>query len=338
MKNLIFVNGTMGAGKTTLCRELKKLLAPSVFLDGDWCWDMEPFSVTDETRRMVMDNIQTLLNRFLQCSQPENILFGWVMQDAAIVEQLLSGLKSDAASFRLFTLTLTEDALRQRLQQDVDAGLREPDVVERSVARLPLYARPSMKSTFLDVTDLSPKEAARQLVSLLDGGPDLLFTSRLTIRPMTGSETEALMEGCRLSDPELSQAYREMLEGGQRFPDQRLWYWPWRISLRSTGALIGDACFKGLPANGRPEIGYGLERRFRGCGFATEAVAALCQWALSQPGVQAVEAETEPANAASQRVLQKNGFLPMGVLGAEGPRFALEKRPCFSLNAKEDTQ
>lgn len=72
MKNLIFVNGTMGAGKTTLCRELKKLLAPSVFLDGDWCWDMEPFSVTDETRRMVMDNIQTLLNRFLQCSQPEN--------------------------------------------------------------------------------------------------------------------------------------------------------------------------------------------------------------------------------------------------------------------------
>lgn len=75
MKNLIFVNGIRGAGKTTLCRELKKLLAPSVFLDGDWCWDMEPFSVTDETRRMVMDNIQTLLNRFLQCSQPENILF-----------------------------------------------------------------------------------------------------------------------------------------------------------------------------------------------------------------------------------------------------------------------
>ena len=35
MKNLIFVNGTMGAGKTTLCRELKKLLAPSVFLDGE---------------------------------------------------------------------------------------------------------------------------------------------------------------------------------------------------------------------------------------------------------------------------------------------------------------
>ena len=67
-------------------------------------------------------------------------------------------------------------------------------------------------------------------------------------------------------------------------------------------------------------------KAFRGRGFATEAVRALCQWALSRPGVQAVEAETEPGNAASQHVLQKNGFLPMGILGAEGPRFALEKR------------
>lgn len=181
MKNLIFVNGTMGAGKTTLCRELKKLLAPSVFLDGDWCWDMEPFSVTDETRRMVMDNIQTLLNRFLQCSQPENILFGWVMQERAIVDEVLSGLKPDAASFRLFTLTLTEDTLRRRLRRDVDAGLREPDVIERSAARLPLYAHPSMKSTRIDASCLSVGETARQLVSLLGSGPDFLFTPRLTL-------------------------------------------------------------------------------------------------------------------------------------------------------------
>ena len=326
MKNLIFVNGTMGAGKTTLCRELKKLLAPSVFLDGDWCWDMEPFSVTDETRRMVMDNIQTLLNRFLQCSQPENILFGWVMQERAIVDEVLSGLKPDAASFRLFTLTLTEDALRRRLRRDVDAGLREPDVIERSAARLPLYAHPSMKSTRIDTSCLSVGETARQLVSLLGSGPDFLFTPRLTLTPMTRTETESLMEQCRLTDPELSQAYREMLEGGLRFPEQRLWYWPWRLALRATGESIGDACFKGLPANGRPEIGYGLERPFRGRGLATEAVRALCQWALAQPGVQAVEAETEPGNAASQHVLQKNGFLPMGIQGAEGPRFALKKR------------
>jgi tRNA uridine 5-carbamoylmethylation protein Kti12 len=50
MKNLIIMGGTMGAGKTATCRELQKILPRNVFLDGDWCWDMHPFVVTDETK------------------------------------------------------------------------------------------------------------------------------------------------------------------------------------------------------------------------------------------------------------------------------------------------
>ena len=50
MKRLYLIGGPMGVGKTTVCQELKRLTAPSVFLDGDWCWDMEPFQVTAETR------------------------------------------------------------------------------------------------------------------------------------------------------------------------------------------------------------------------------------------------------------------------------------------------
>lgn len=53
----------MGVGKTALCRELKKLAAPCAFLDGDWCWDMEPFQVTEETKALVQGNIVTLLAR-----------------------------------------------------------------------------------------------------------------------------------------------------------------------------------------------------------------------------------------------------------------------------------
>lgn len=57
MKHLILVNGTMGVGKTAVCQELKQLLPNCVFLDGDWCWDMSPFVVNDETKAMVMQNI-----------------------------------------------------------------------------------------------------------------------------------------------------------------------------------------------------------------------------------------------------------------------------------------
>jgi predicted AAA+ superfamily ATPase len=51
LKNIFFINGTMGVGKTTTSRELQRLLPKCVFLDGDWCWDMNPFIVTDETKK-----------------------------------------------------------------------------------------------------------------------------------------------------------------------------------------------------------------------------------------------------------------------------------------------
>ena len=53
-KHCILINGTMGVGKTTVCKELMKLLPASVFLDGDWCWYSHPFTVTEQTKQVVM--------------------------------------------------------------------------------------------------------------------------------------------------------------------------------------------------------------------------------------------------------------------------------------------
>lgn len=47
-------------------------------------------------------------------------------------------------------------------------------------------------------------------------------------------------------------------------------------------------------------------------------------WALKQSGVRQVEAETEPDNKKSQRVLEKCGFSPLEIIGEEGPRL-----PCM---------
>ena len=64
MKNLIIINGTMGVGKTTVSRILQEKLPNCVFLDGDWCWDMKPFLINDETKKMVVTNIRFLLNKY----------------------------------------------------------------------------------------------------------------------------------------------------------------------------------------------------------------------------------------------------------------------------------
>ena len=100
MKTLYMIGGTMGVGKTTVCQQLKRDLPNSVFLDGDWCWDANPFQVTDETKAMVTNNICYLLNNFLNCSAYENIIFCWVMHEQRIIDSILKKLDTQSLFIR----------------------------------------------------------------------------------------------------------------------------------------------------------------------------------------------------------------------------------------------
>lgn len=90
MKSLFLIGGSIGVGKSIICRILEYKLSNCVFLDGDWCWDMHPFQVTDEMKQMVMTNICFLLDSFIECSVYENIVFCWVMHEQEIIDDILS--------------------------------------------------------------------------------------------------------------------------------------------------------------------------------------------------------------------------------------------------------
>ena len=145
-----------------------------------------------------------------------------------------------------------------------------------------------------------------------------LETERLRLYIASRVEMEQII--ARQTDEELRKAYQEMLDGYLAHPEQGEWYAIWMVTRRD-GVQVGDLCFKGLNEDGSVEIGYGINDEFQGQGYATEAVIAAVDWALKQNGVSRVEAETEPNNAASQRVLAKCGFVPNGLIGEEGPRY-----------------
>ena len=66
MKTIYLIGGTMGVGKTTVSQQLKKKLPNSVFLDGDWCWDADPFQVTEETKvDTVNKNVYEIVSEIL---------------------------------------------------------------------------------------------------------------------------------------------------------------------------------------------------------------------------------------------------------------------------------
>lgn len=164
MKTLWMIGGTMGVGKTAVSRQLEKDLADSVFLDGDWCWDSSPFQVTDETKKMVMENICFLLNGFLSCSAYQNVIFCWVMHEQAIVDEILSRLCTSGCRVHCISLTADEQTLRRRLEEDVTGGIRTADVIARSIERLPLYDR--LQTVRIDTSGKTVKEIADEIAAL----------------------------------------------------------------------------------------------------------------------------------------------------------------------------
>lgn len=147
----------------------------------------------------------------------------------------------------------------------------------------------------------------------------MIETSHLKIYAASEEQMEAFI--AVETDEVMRIAYTEMLEGCLAHPNQWEWYAIWMIEKKD-GTHVGELCFKGITEEGTAEIGYGIAEDYQGCGYATEAVSALVDWALKQPGVSCVTAETEENNIASQRVLKKSGFIPMGEIGEEGPLFA----------------
>jgi [ribosomal protein S5]-alanine N-acetyltransferase len=60
-------------------------------------------------------------------------------------------------------------------------------------------------------------------------------------------------------------------------------------------------------------LGYWVARAVNGRGVATAAVATIARVAFEEIGLHRIQAATLPHNAASQRVLQRNGFARIGM-------------------------
>lgn len=168
MKKLFLIGGTMGVGKTAVSQALKSKLDRSVFLDGDWCWDAHPFTVTEETKAMVLDNICYLLNQFIRCTAYDNIIFCWVMHEQAIIDTILGRLDTADCEVKTISLVCGEKVLRERLVKDVKSGIRSADVLERSVGRIPLYDR--LQTIRIDTGSRTIDETAELIAGLRKAG------------------------------------------------------------------------------------------------------------------------------------------------------------------------
>jgi len=82
--------------------------------------------------------------------------------------------------------------------------------------------------------------------------------------------------------------------------------WVLGVCLRHSGKLIGHVGLS--PLRGHAEIGYAIEEKEQGRGYATQAVSAMAKWGHETFGLVKVLGVVASSNGGSCRVLEKSGF------------------------------
>jgi|GEM_PF-3185259 len=77
MKNLLFICGPNGIGKTTICKEIVRMLPNSAYVDSDLCRLMNLFILNDETIPTIAKNISDLLINCMDCTVIETVIFSY---------------------------------------------------------------------------------------------------------------------------------------------------------------------------------------------------------------------------------------------------------------------
>ena len=92
----------------------------------------------------------------------------------------------------------------------------------------------------------------------------------------------------------------------------------WVITRPSSDQLIGNlTLFNVSRPHLRCELGYSLLPAHQGQGLAQEAVRAALSYAFDSLAMERIEADIDPRNAASRRLVERLGFQLEGTLRAK---------------------
>jgi RimJ/RimL family protein N-acetyltransferase len=151
-----------------------------------------------------------------------------------------------------------------------------------------------------------------------------LVSPRLLLRLRSPAEIRSLLDGHRPAGVRWAAGYpldgtlvgaamqAELHERGV----DTAGFGQFQIVRRHDAKVIGDIGFHAPPDDlGEVSVGFGIVPIARGQGYATEALLSVLEWALDQPEVRSVCADTDLVNLASQRVLWAAGMDLVADLG-----------------------
>jgi RimJ/RimL family protein N-acetyltransferase len=149
-----------------------------------------------------------------------------------------------------------------------------------------------------------------------------LETSHLRLRWLTSADVPSLYE--IFGDPEVCRYWsrphlRDVSEAGALLAEiengaTSRTLSQWGIATRTENRIIGTCTLTSFSLeHRRAEVGFALGRASWGRGYASEALHALLRYAFESLDLRRLEADVDPRNSRSIRVLERLGFRREGL-------------------------
>ena len=149
-------------------------------------------------------------------------------------------------------------------------------------------------------------------------GATVIETERLVLRLLTMADLDAL--AVLYSDPDIRRYFPDGVRTREETRDELQWiidvyygqygYGLWATVLRETGAFVSRCGLLPWEIDGRTEVevAYLLDKTYWRRGLATEAAAAIVDYAFETLAVERLICMVDPENAASRGVATKVGM------------------------------
>jgi len=152
----------------------------------------------------------------------------------------------------------------------------------------------------------------------------ILETPRLILRPLTPDDVPDLRRW--LARDEIYTYWGRPASKGEREPetmfvDPRPWVkrkpspdFKWGMVSKDTNTVIGDISVFDIENSRMGSVGYRLDPDLWGQGYTSEALAAAVNFIFTHTELDRLHATADVRNTASNRVLEKCGFVQEGTV------------------------
>ena len=165
MKKYIIINGTMGAGKSTIGRRIAELLGRAAFIDGDFVIEMHPHIDEKETKPIQRDNIYHISKNYYNFDKCDTVVLSWIMGEVG-TDMIISEMSKLNFQIYHFILTCNKEALTQRWYNDKIADWRTDENLNMALEILSEFNK-RKDCIFVDTSELSVDMAAKEIIKRL---------------------------------------------------------------------------------------------------------------------------------------------------------------------------